>query len=107
LIYISYNNVISGVDIKRTLKRKFDEACVEVNNSDVVINRMATHILASRADTTVDKYAHHVKHFKDFCASKGFSYIPAQSIHVAMYLSCMIDTGNFCDVLCNEVVSQH
>lgn len=54
---------------------------------------MATHILASRADTTVDKYSHHVKHFKDFCASKGFSYLPAQSIHVAMYLSSMIDTG--------------
>ncbi|XP_053379426.1 integrase/recombinase xerD homolog isoform X2 [Mercenaria mercenaria] len=79
--------------LRQTLKRKFDEAGVQINNEEQCIDRMATHILSSRADSTVNKYAHQVKTFKDFCISKGFPCDPAHSIHVAMYLSNLIDSG--------------
>ena len=54
---------------------------------------MATHILASRADSTVTKYSNQIKHFKEFCEEKGFPSTPANSIHVAIYLSHLIDNG--------------
>ena len=54
---------------------------------------MATHILASRADSTVSKYSSQCRAFKDFCREKGFSTEPAHPIHTAMYLSCLIDQG--------------
>lgn len=79
--------------MKDTLKRKFDEAGIQIDDRDTVVTRMATHLLASRADGTVTKYSHQVQAFKDFCASKGFDCSPAASIHVAMYLSSMIDNG--------------
>ena len=85
--------VFAGVGLRQTLKRKFDEAGVAIDNRNNVINRMSTHILAAKADSTVSKYSHQVKQFKDFCASKHFPCDPAHSIHVAMYLSTLIDLG--------------
>lgn len=75
------------------MKRKFEEAGVDINDSHEVISRMATHVLSSKADNTVTKYSQQTKVFKEFCSSKGFPYNPAQSIHVAMYLSTLIDEG--------------
>lgn len=75
------------------MKQKFEEAGSAVKDCDSVISRMATHILASRADSTVNKYSHQVKQFNDFCAQKGIVSNPAHSIHVAMYLSHLIDSG--------------
>ena len=62
-------------------------------NSDTVIKRMATHIMTLRADSTVSKYSYQIKHFKEFCEEKGFPSTPAYSIHVAIYLSHLIDIG--------------
>ncbi|KAL4231908.1 hypothetical protein ACF0H5_009484 [Mactra antiquata] len=81
----------SGVGLRNTLKRKFEEAGVGIDDNDYVINRMATHVLASRADNTVSKYSQQLKHFNQFCNIKGFANAPAHSIHVAMYLSSLID----------------
>ncbi|XP_052220347.1 uncharacterized protein LOC127837384 [Dreissena polymorpha] len=54
---------------------------------------MAGHLLDSRAETTVSKYSYQVKLFKTFCADKQFSTLPAHAIHVALYLSNLIDAG--------------
>lgn len=84
---------LAGVGLRESLKRKFDDAGTIVTDCDRVVDRMATHILASRAEGTVTKYTQQVKQFNDFCDFKGLSYNPAQSIHVAMYLSHLIDMG--------------
>ncbi|XP_060582388.1 integrase/recombinase xerD homolog [Ruditapes philippinarum] len=52
---------------------------------------MADQILHSRADGTISKYYSHVKQFKEFCSKHGFQAYPAFPIHVAMYLSELID----------------
>jgi integrase len=85
--------VFSGVGLRATLERKFDEAGVAISDRDNVIDRMAGHLLASRSDNTVAKYSHQVKLFKDFCAERHFPCEPAYPIHVAMYLSSLIDSG--------------
>jgi hypothetical protein len=66
---------------------------VDIDNQDHVIKRMATYILASKANSTVTKYFQQVKAFKDFCAVKGFPCSRIHSIHVAMYLWFIIESG--------------
>lgn len=60
--------IFSGVSLKQTLKRKFEEAGVPIADSDHVVDRLATDVLGSRADNTVNKYSQQVRVFKDFCA---------------------------------------
>lgn len=64
-----------------------------VDDCETVVKRMATNILAAKSDNTVTKYAYQVKAFREFCENKHFSSSPAESIHVAMYLSSLIDLG--------------
>jgi hypothetical protein len=52
---------------------------------------MADQILHSRANGTISKYYSHVKQFKEFCSKHIFQAYPAFPIHVAMYLSELID----------------
>jgi len=85
--------VFSGVGLRATLERKFDEAGVAISDRDNFIERMSDHLLASRSDNTVAKYSHQVKLFKDFCAERHFPCKPAYPMHVAMYLSSLIDSG--------------
>lgn len=85
--------VFPGVGLRATLERKFDEAGVTIHDRNDVIERMAGHLLASRSDNTVSKYSHHVKVFKEFCKEKHLPCEPAYPIHVAMYLSSLIDSG--------------
>lgn len=82
-----------GVGLRQTLKRKFDEVGVDIDNQAEVVDSMASKILDSKADNTVKKYSYQVKTFQDFCNDNGFCYNPAAPIHVAMYLSHLIDSG--------------
>ena len=75
------------------MKRKFDEADVHIVDQDRIIDTMAIQMVSARADTTVTKYCYQIRAFDDFCEKKGISSRPACSIHVAMYLSQMIDAG--------------
>ena len=70
--------VFSGVCLKQFLESEFDAAGIYIGTFE----RMATRVLASKADSTVSKYSQQVKLFKIFCGEKGFSCKPAHSIPV-------------------------
>ena len=53
---------------------------------------MATFMLDSKAGATNKEYFEYYKRFKSFCVSKGFPYKPAGSIHVAIYLTHLLDS---------------
>jgi transcription initiation factor TFIID subunit TAF12 len=59
--------MLSDSGLRQTLKRKFHDAGANIIDEKRVINRMAVHILDSRADSTVDKNTYQVKAFRDFC----------------------------------------
>lgn len=54
-------------------------------------DKMAKYIYHSRAENTNKKYYNSFKHFNEFCQSKGFCSKPANSIHVAMYITELLD----------------
>ena len=60
---------------------------VTVADSGDLAGRMASYVLSSKAENTNEKYSAHFNHFKLFCNSKGYPFKPADSIHVAIYLT--------------------
>ena len=48
---------------------------------------------ASRAPSTMEKYAYHWVRFRDFCVSTGVRFIPASPLHVALYLTHKLSTA--------------
>ncbi|XP_033757058.1 uncharacterized protein LOC117339517 isoform X1 [Pecten maximus] len=54
-------------------------------------NSMSTHILKSRGDNTVSKYYGSFRRWERFINTEGGSAIPAQPVHVALYLTSLID----------------
>lgn len=61
-------------------------------DSDVVAERMASYVISSKADNTNKKYYSHFNRFKTYCISKGYPYKPAEPIHVAVYLTHLLDS---------------
>ena len=76
MVFFVITCVFSGVCLKQFLESEFDAAGIYIGERDTVIERMATHVLASKADSTLSKYSQQVKLFKKF------SCTPAHSIHV-------------------------
>lgn len=85
--------LLTGFGLKSTLKRKFQEAGVTLDDGESVINKMTKQLLSSRANGTVAKYSYAVKAFQAFCDSRNFKHTPAHSVHLAIYLSHLIDEG--------------
>lgn len=84
-IYIDF----SGIGLRETIQTQLSDAGV---HSDGLAGKMATYMLDSKAGTTNKKYFDYYKRFKTFCVSKGFPHQPASSIHVAIYLTHLLDS---------------
>ena len=55
---------------------------------------MANHLLQSRSDATVSKYYGAFKRWKTFITAEGGQPLPAEPVHVALYITHLIDTGS-------------
>lgn len=82
--------MLTGIGLKETLDRRMAAAGVN-DDGHVLADKMARYIFHSRADSTNRKYHYSFKQFKNYCESKGFSAKPANSIHVAMYITELLD----------------
>ncbi|WAR02290.1 hypothetical protein MAR_008848 [Mya arenaria] len=83
--------ILRGVDLRLNLKRKFEEAGVEIENGAHVVDIMATHILASRADGIVDKYTSYLKAFKVFCDSGRSDAVISASFYAVKWFHSIND----------------
>ena len=54
---------------------------------------MAGYLLDSRSDNTTKKYYYSFKKWQDFCIAKNFKVLPAQHIHVAIYITHLLDSN--------------
>lgn len=79
----------AGIGLRETIQSQLSDAGVY---SDGLAGRMATYLMDSKAGSTNKKYFDHYKRFKSYCISKGFPYQPASSIHVAIYLTHLLDS---------------
>ena len=59
-------------------------------------SKMSNFLLQSKSDNTVKSYYSAFKRWHDFISAKGHCALPAQPIHVALYITHLLDTGNSC-----------
>ena len=53
---------------------------------------MCSYLVNSRSDGTVRKCYSYFQKWKRFCEENRFNYMPVQSIHVAIYLTRLMDS---------------
>ena len=58
---------------------------------DGLAERISSYLLHSRADKTNDKYRASFKKFQQFCAQKNYQSVPADPIHVTIFISTLLD----------------
>ena len=73
-----------------TLNRRMAAAGVN-DGGHIMVDKMAKYIYHSKADTTNRKYYYSFKQFESHCKLKGFCDKPANSMHVAMYITELLD----------------
>jgi integrase len=103
--FIIFAFSIIGVDLKPSIRSMMNNAGVDIQKHQTVIDHMAGYIVQSRAVSTRQKYMNYFKHFEKYCVKNGFVSKPASSIVVAMYLTNMLDHGKSYGVISSTVYS--
>ena len=81
----------SGLRLTDTIQREVEAAGISNPVFDGLSNRMADYLVTSRSDNTNVKYFGYFKKWESFIQTHGGCAIPASPIHVALYLTNLID----------------
>ena len=68
-------------------------------------SKMSSYLVQSRSDNTVTSYFGGFKMWKSFIRNLGFDPLPAQPIHVALYITNLLDTGSSSHVINHAIYS--
>ena len=60
-------------------------------SEDGLAERISSYLVSSRADKTNEKYRASFRKFQQFCAQKGYRSLPADPIHVTIFISNLLD----------------
>lgn len=74
-----------------------------VSDSTSVVRDMSEFLLHSKADGTQTKYFYYFSRWKVFSRVKGFCCLPADSVHVAVYLTHLLKAGSSPNVVSSTV----
>lgn len=64
-----------------------------IDDSDLGAS-MCKYMISSKSDNTVKKYYYSFKKWRDFCNSRQYRYLPAEHIHVAIYVTQLLDLNS-------------
>ena len=78
----------SGVGLKDTVEQALKDGGVQ---DDQKVKSMCRYILQSKSDGTVKKYYSYFNKWKLFCDKNGYDVMPAQPIHIALFLTELLD----------------
>lgn len=86
MIYIKI--FLAGIGLTANVRDQLQSVNV---NEDGLAERISSYLLCSRADRTNDKYKSAFKRFQQFCADKSYQPLPADPIHVTIFMSYLLD----------------
>ena len=81
-------HLFSGVGLKDTVEQALKDGGVQ---DDQKVKSMCRYILQSKSDGTVKKYYSYFNKWKLFCDKNGYDVMPAQPIHIALFLTELLD----------------
>ncbi len=76
------------------LRSGVSEALETAGVSKEGVAKMCGYMIAARSDSTFCKYYSSLKRWQQFCNKNNFPDIPAGPIHVAVFLTKLLDTGS-------------
>ena len=82
----------SGTGLNARLTNALNDAGVTESNNHC--ERISAYMLHSKSDNTVKKYFSSFQMWKYFCIQHNYTAIPAQPIHIVLYLTKMLDAGS-------------
>ncbi|MEW8548151.1 MAG: tyrosine-type recombinase/integrase [Candidatus Thiodiazotropha sp.] len=94
ILYLSCFHVFSVLGLEERILSKVQDAGISHDSFSYLASRMSNYMLKSRSDSTVSKYFYSFKRWEKFIVSKGGCALPANPIHVALYLTELLDSGN-------------
>ena len=79
---------VTGIGLRANIEQRLVEANVSQKG---LAERISSYLVSSRADKTAIKYKSTLNRFQRFCCERGYIYLPANPIHVTVYLSDLLD----------------
>lgn len=92
--------LFSGIGLNDSLRRALNNAGVESNK---LCDHIAGYMIQSKSDNTVKKYYYSFKKWSDFCVQHHYSAIPAEPIHIVLYLTKILDSGSSANVISTAI----
>ena len=85
--------VLTGLGLRKAVSDEVEASGAVTSKFRKLSDSMASHLVHSRSDGTVNKYYSTFKRWEDFITTEGGRAIPAEPIHIALYLTSLIDRG--------------
>lgn len=87
-------NIIStGIGLRSAIVSELDASGASTSKLMGLTESMASRLVQSRSDGTISNYYTTFKRWENFISAEGGRAIPAEPIHVALYLTHLIDEG--------------
>jgi integrase len=84
---------VTDLGLQNKIGVEVREAGLDDSSFPALADKMADYLLKSKADSTNRKYHSSFKKWENFIVSKGGSALPASPIHVALYVTNLLDNG--------------
>lgn len=97
--------IFAGLNLRRCIDAEVHESGLRHGSFNELSSKMSLLLVKSKSDSTVSKYYSYFKKWEDFITSKGGVAIPAEPIHVALYLTELIDKQSSSSIVSNVVYS--
>lgn len=91
--------------MKRCIDNEIQKSGLHDARSEALSSKMAEYIVMSKSDSTNSKYFNYFKKWDKYISSKGGSAIPASPIHIALYLTKLMDKHTSSAVISSTVYS--
>lgn len=103
--YVHVSFVCAGLNLRECIQGEVRESGVSSDVFGDLTSKMADYLVQSRSVNTNTKYLSYFNKWKSFIEDKGLSPIPASPVHVALYVTDLIDKNVSSSVISATVYS--
>ena len=93
--------VFAGLGLNDGLRRAMENA--GVNGSSTICDHIAHYMMQSKSNNTVKKYYYYFRRWNSFCMQHHYSVIPAEPIHIVLYITKLLDSGASANVISTTI----
>ncbi|VDI73324.1 Hypothetical predicted protein [Mytilus galloprovincialis] len=103
-LLINFVNILSGITLDNTVKETVQDSGIEVGSYMYELYpKMCELLINSKSDNTVKSYFNSYKRWERFITLQGHKSLPAQPVHVALYLTHLLNNNSTCHPISNAV----